>query len=144
MSEIKFKRLDDLAVTPSYATDGSGCFDITAIECVSDNFSKGWAIYRTGLAFEIPHGKAMILYGRSGLAFKNGIRIATCSSVIDSDYRGELMVKLQCDFFPGGLPLAGERIAQAMIVDAPHIRFVEVDNLSETDRGEGGLGSTGK
>lgn len=138
---IKIKRLHPSAVIPSYATDGSGCFDITAVECVEQKDDT--ATYRTGLAFEIPKGKAMILYGRSGYAFNRSLRLATCTSVIDSDFRGELLVKVRRD--DGGIwyPSAGDRIAQAMIVDAPHVKFVEVDELSDTKRGEGGFGHTG-
>lgn len=137
---VKIKRLHPSAVIPSYATDGSGCFDITAVECVEQKDDT--ATYRTGLAFEIPQGKAMILYGRSGYAFNRSLRLATCTSVIDSDFRGELLVKVRRD--DGGIwyPSAGDRIAQAMIVDAPHVKFVEVDELSDTKRGEGGFGST--
>lgn len=140
-SEIKVKRLHPSAVIPTYATDGSGCFDITAVECVEQKGDT--ATYRTGLAFEIPHGKAMILYGRSGYAFNRSLRLATCTSVIDSDFRGELLVKVRRD--DGGIwyPSAGDRIAQAMIVDAPHVKFIEVDELSDTKRGDGGFGSTG-
>lgn len=138
---IKIKRLHPSAVIPSYATDGSGCFDITAVECVEQK--EDTATYRTGLAFEVPQGKAMILYGRSGYAFNRSLRLATCSSVIDSDFRGELLVKVRRD--DGGIwyPSAGDRIAQAMIVDVPQVCFVEVDELSETKRGEGGFGHTG-
>lgn len=138
---VKVKRLHPSSVIPTYATDGSGCFDITALECVEQK--EDTATYRTGLAFEIPQGKAMILYGRSGYAFNRSLRLATCSSVIDSDFRGELLVKVRRD--DGGIwyPSAGDRIAQAMIVDAPHVKFVEVDELSDTKRGEGGMGSTG-
>lgn len=138
---VKIKRLHPSAVIPSYATDGSGCFDITALECVEQKDDT--ATYRTGLAFEIPPSKVMILYGRSGYAFNRSLRLATCSSVIDSDFRGELLVKVRRD--DGGIwyPSAGDRIAQAMIVDAPHVKFVEVDELSDTKRGEGGMGSTG-
>lgn len=138
---VKIKRIHPAAVIPTYATDGSGCFDITALECVEKK--EDTATYRTGLAFEIPQGKAMILYGRSGYAFNRSLRLATCSSVIDSDFRGELLVKVRRD--DGGIwyPSAGDRIAQAMIVDAPHVKFVEVDELSDTMRGEGGFGHTG-
>lgn len=138
---IKIKRLHPSAVIPTYATDGSGCFDITALECVEQKDDT--ATYRTGLAFEIPQGKAMILYGRSGYAFNRSLRLATAVSVIDSDFRGELLIKMRRD--DGGIwyPSAGDRIAQAMIVDAPHVKFVEVYELSDTKRGEGGMGSTG-
>lgn len=138
---VKIKRLHPSAMIPSYATDGSGCFDITAVECVEQKDDT--ATYRTGLAFEIPQSKVMILYGRSGYAFNRSLRLATCTSVIDSDFRGELLVKVRRD--DGGIwyPSAGDRIAQAMIVDAPHVKFVEVDELSDTKRGDGGFGHTG-
>ena len=138
--QVKVKRLHPSAVVPAYATDGSGCFDITALECVEQNDHT--ATYRTGLAFEIPQGKAMELYGRSGYAFNRSIRLATCVSIIDSDFRGELLVKLRRDDDGIWFPSAGDRIAQGKIVDAPHVKFVEVDELSDTKRGEGGFGST--
>lgn len=139
-NSIKVKRLHPSAVIPTYATDGSGCFDITALECVE--MKDHTATYRTGLAFEIPPGKAMELYGRSGYAFNRSIRLATCVSIIDADFRGELLVKLRRDDDGIWFPSAGDRIAQGKIVDAQHVKFVEVDELSDTKRGEGGFGST--
>lgn len=141
MSEVKIKRLHPSAVIPTYGTNGAGCFDITAIQ-VSE-ITETTATYRTGLVFEVPVGKAMMLYGRSGYAFKHGIRLSTCVSVIDSDYRGELLIKLRRDSNGAWFPNIGDRVAQAMIVDAHQVKFVEVDELSDTDRGEGGFGHTG-
>lgn len=138
---VKVKRLHPSAVIPSYATDGSGCFDITALEMVQQEGNT--AVYTTGLAFEVPPGKVLMLYSRSGHGFNRGIRLANCVGVIDSDYRGEVAVKLTRDNEGIWFPSAGDRIAQGLIQDAQQVRFVEVEELSKTARGIGGFGSTG-
>lgn len=86
----------------------------------------------------------MMIYSRSGHGFKYGARLANCVGVIDSDYRGEVKVKLHVDF-PCGFPLLGigARIAQAMIIPVPSVEFEAVDDLSDTERGTDGFGSTG-
>lgn len=126
---------------PVYATDGSGCFDIYAYDMVgAHNNSK---TYSTGLKFEIPEGFVMMVYSRSGHGFTHSTRLANCVGVIDSDYRGELMVKLTCDSNYVTVPaIVGDRIAQAMIIPVPKIEFNEVTSLSTTQRGENGFGST--
>ena len=138
---IKIKRLHPSAVIPSYATDGSGCFDITALEMVQQEGNT--AVYTTGLAFELPPGKVLMIYSRSGHGFNRGIRLANCVGVIDSDYRGEVAVKLTRDNDGIWFPSAGDRIAQGLIQDAQQVLFVEVEELSKTARGTGGFGSTG-
>ncbi len=138
---IKIKRLHPSAVIPSYATDGSGCFDITALEMVQQEGNT--AVYTTGLSFELPPGKVLMIYSRSGHGFNRGIRLANCVGVIDSDYRGEVAVKLTRDNDGIWFPAAGDRIAQGLIQDAQQVRFIEVEELSETARGTGGFGSTG-
>lgn len=141
LTNVKVKRLHPSAVIPAYATDGSGCFDITALECVGQKGNT--AVYTTGLAFEVPQGKVLMIYSRSGHGFNRGIRLANCVGVIDSDYRGEVAVKLTRDNEGIWFPTAGERIAQGLIQDAPRVQFIEVEELSETARGTGGFGSTG-
>lgn len=127
---------------PVYATDGSGCFDIYADKL--DHYVNSSAVYSTGLKFEIPEGFVMMVYSRSGHGFTKDIRLANCVGVIDSDYRGELKVKLTQDgeFSKVSMPYEGERVAQAMVIPVPKIEFNEVTTLSTTQRGEGGLGST--
>lgn len=130
---------------PTYATDGSGCFDIVATG-ISDH-GGGTITYNTGLKFEVPEGHVMLVYSRSGHGFNKDIRLANCVGVIDSDYRGELMVKLTQDgedWSYARMPVHGDRIAQAMIVPIPKVEFVEVaeEDLSATHRGSGGFGST--
>lgn len=149
--KVKIKKLNPNAIIPQYATDGAGCFDLHA--CI-DGRENSYSIHhgdpvtiKTGLAFEIPEGYVMLVYSRSGHGFKNNVRLANCTGVIDSDYRGEVQIKLTSDDLHGKVVLGvchGDRIAQACLVEVPKIEFEEVDDLSDTDRGEGGFGSTGK
>lgn len=145
--QIKIKRLHPGAIIPQYATPGAACFDLHTVIDAVVRPGKG-AILPTGLAFQVPHGHVMLVYSRSGHGFKYGVRLANGTGVIDSDYRGEIMVKLHNDNSPldAGEFMsisAGDRIAQAMIVPIIGVEFVE-DELSETARGIGGFGSTGQ
>lgn len=145
--QLKVKKLHPAAIVPQYATEGAACFDLHAVS------PDDWAIYpsvpstvRTGLSFEIPQGYVMLIFSRSGHGFKHDTRLANCVGVIDSDYRGEVMVRLSRDSSQAQ-PLAlkeGDRIAQAMVVPYPRVEFVEADQLSNTERGTGGFGSTGQ
>lgn len=140
---VKIKKLHKDAIIPTYATPGSACFDIYALSggFVSPNNP---ATIQTGLAFEIPENHVMLVFSRSGHGFKNGVRLANCTGVIDSDYRGELLVKLASNG-SGCLDIVyEERIAQAMIIPYEQVSFELVDELSSTERGTGGLGSSGK
>lgn len=143
---IKIKKLHERAMIPTFATEGAACFDLYAM--VEDSkkvsiYKHSPAIIRTGLSFEIPKGHAMMIYSRSGHGFKNDVRLSNCVGVIDSDYRGEVKVKLASD--GGGFGVShGDRIAQAMIIPVPAIEgFLVSNELSETERGDGGFGSTG-
>ena len=147
---LKIKKLHPDAELPSYATDGSACFDLAAVDVyppMGRTVQVGDpAVFRTGLAFEIPQGWVMLIFPRSGHGFNNSTRLANCIGVIDSDYRGEVRVKLTRDYcnYTGLLKVKnGNRIAQAMLVRADQWAFEMVEELSETDRGEGGFGSTG-
>lgn len=140
---LKVKRLHKDAVLPRYATEGAACFDLHALEDGEAGACGGTVQCRTGLAFEVPPGHVMLIYSRSGHGFKNGVRLVNSVGVIDSDYRGEVSVKLKNDS-----PLRfniepGDRIAQAMIVPIPVVKIVEADTLTDTARGSGGFGSTG-
>jgi dUTP pyrophosphatase len=146
---VKVKKLVPEAKLPVYATDGSGCFDIHT------NQYENWAVdldkqghthtFGTGLAFEIPKGYCMLIFSRSGHGFNSDTRLANCVGVIDSDYRGELFVKLTRDidlqWDTDDLCIKhGDRIAQGMIIPVPKIEFELTDELSDTARGTGGLG----
>lgn len=86
----------------------------------------------------------MFIFSRSGHGFKSDTRLSNCVGVIDSDYRGEVMVKLTCDSARSSLVVSnGDRIAQAVIIKYDQVEFEESDDLSETERGAGGFGSTG-
>lgn len=141
--KLRIKKLADGARLPVYATEGAACLDLSSIDSMVVGAGAAHT-FRTGLAVEVPVGHVMLVFSRSGHGFKHGVRLANCVGVIDSDYRGELMVRLAND---GLLPLkieAGDRIAQAMILPVPGISQIEViDELSSTARGEGGFGSTG-
>lgn len=142
-NSVKVKLLTDAAQMPTYGTEGAACFDIYATDTVAIASGRA-ATISTGIAMEVPAGHAMMLYSRSGHGYKNGVRLANCVGVIDSDYRGEVCVRLQNDGKDTYIVQQGERIAQAMIVPVPRFELVKADALSETDRGEGGFGSTGK
>ena len=97
----------------------------------------------TGICVEIPNGYFGAIFARSGLATKRGLRPANCVGVIDSDYRGEVIVALHNDTEKSESIHVGDRIAQLVILPYLPVEFEEVDELSNTDRGEGGFGSTG-
>jgi dUTP pyrophosphatase len=140
---IKVKLLSNLAQLPVYATAGAACFDIVTVSDNVDVTPGSSAILKTDLAFEIPEGYVMLVYSRSGHGFKNGVRLANGTGVIDSDYRGELMIKLHNDSGRVFFVNRGDRIAQAMIVPVPQVMFDVATELSDTARGTGGFGSTG-
>ena len=138
--KVKLRKLHPNAVIPTYATDGDGAFDLTAT-------SKQGQVYGTGLAIEVPKGHVLYIYGRSGLAFKEDIRLANAVGIVDSGFRGEIKVKLTYDGQPYNAPYwpsVGDRIAQGIILKVPHIEFEEVEELSDTQRGVNGFGSSGK
>jgi dUTP pyrophosphatase len=147
--ELKIKKRDDSIITPTYGTAGAACFDIYSIEdkiITAENSET----FNTGLSFEIPDDFVMLVFSRSGHGFKQGIRLANCVGVIDADYRGELGIKLTNDNQRGVGPekdftvRRGDRIAQAMLIPVEQVSFLVVDEISDTVRGAGGLGSSGR
>ena len=145
--QLKIKKLHPDAVIPKYATPGSACFDLHAVDCGQQTPVWGCqpVTFRTGLSFEIPTGYAIKIYSRSGHGFKNAVRLSNVVGIIDSDFRGEVMVRLTCDDAQLDVLRVnpGDRIAQAMLVPVEQVEFLEVDDLSSTSRGSGGFGSTG-
>lgn len=146
--QVRIKRLNNTATIPTLGSaDAAGC-DLYA-NLVTDGGSVTIApgatfFVKTGIAVEIPKQYAGFIYARSGLASKRGLRPANCVGVIDNDYRGEVMVALHNDSQIEQTINHGERIAQMVI--GPYIRpeFVEADDLTDTERGDGGFGHTGK
>ena len=140
---IKVKKINDKAIIPKIATKGSACFDLHS--CENFVISNGY-IHRTktGLIFEIPKGWHVKIYPRSGMASR-GIIIPNAPGVIDSDYRGEIIVMLYGLFVnKQEIFQVGSRIAQGELIKGEPVEFNAVSKLSETKRNSGGFGSTGK
>lgn len=138
---VKIKKLIPAAVVPRKAHASDAGFDLVAVNA---GFEDGCWVCHTGLAFEIPDGYVGLVFPRSSIV-KKDMSMANAVGVIDSNYRGEVT----CRFRPSGMDMfpkyaAGERCAQMIIIPYPEVEFVECDELSETDRGTGGYGSTGK
>ena len=153
--KLKIQLQHPNAKTPTYGTDGAACFDLYAatvagLTQMGAVLSHGSPVVcGTGLAFEVPEGWVMLVFSRSGHGFKSNARLANCVGVIDSDYRGEVLVKLTMDdqFLEDELDLyikPGDRIAQALLVQVPRVEFETVEQLTLTERGAGGFGSTDK
>jgi dUTP pyrophosphatase len=141
--QVKMKKLREDAVTPTYSTPGSACFDLSVPTDEGDRHSGiGTLAVDTGLAFEVPEGFAMLVFSRSGQGFKSNTRLANCVGIIDSDYRGQLKVKLTRDDDGPLVVKAGDKIAQALVLPVEQVQFLLVDELSDTERGEQGFGST--
>ena len=137
--KVKIKKMHPEAIIPSYAKPGDAGMDLTAVD-VSTPGGKH-ITYHTGLAIEIPEGYVGLLFPRSSV-YKTGQTLSNCVGVIDSGYRGEIMLKYTLS--PYGLDYQiGERVGQLIIMPYPHVEFVEENQLTQTERGEGGYGSTG-
>lgn len=152
--ELPIQKLNPNAVLPQYATAGSAGLDLCAcldapltLERHAAASAEGrWncAKVPTGLAMAIPEGYVGLIFARSGLATKHGLAPANCVGVIDSDYRGEIVVALVNQGSEDYVIQPGERIAQLVIVPFAQPAPVEAQTLPQTDRGAGGFGSTGK
>jgi dUTP pyrophosphatase len=136
---VKIKRLHADAIIPKYAKSGDAGLDLTAVEVVADN---GTLTYKTGLAIEIPPWHVGLLFPRSSV-YKTGQRLTNCVGVIDSGYRGEIMLKYTLSPYQKEYEI-GDRVGQLIIMPHPKIHFVEVEDLTPTERGSGGYGSTGR
>lgn len=142
--DIKIKKLTKDCITPQYMTPGAAAMDVFA--CVENAVTIKPAervLVPTGFAMQLSKGYAAILCARSGLAFKSGIALANGVGVIDSDYTGEVKVALINNSDVDFTVENGMRIAQMMIIPIIHGVPREVDELDETERGDGGFGSTG-
>ena len=143
--DIKIKRLRPQAQLPTRGSEYAAGYDLYADldEAVSIQ-PHTTAKISAGIALEIPEGYFGGIYARSGLATKEGLRPANCVGVIDADYRGPVTVALHNDSDEERIVEPGERIAQLVIQPFLSVSFIESDTLSETVRGTGGFGSTGK
>lgn len=144
-ANVPIKKLDSEAVLPTYGSEYAAGADLYACIKESVSFEPGETkLIKTGLAMEIPMGYAGLIYARSGLASKKGLAPANKVGVIDADYRGEIMVALHNHSTSAVSIEPQERIAQLVITPYLTAHFEETDRLSDTVRGEGGFGSTGR
>jgi dUTP pyrophosphatase len=142
---VQFKRLHTDALVPTKATTGAACYDLYSYGCIPDD--RGYTVH-TGLSIALPSNLGLLIFPRSGLSTKFGLTLRNVVGVIDSDYRGEIMIK----FHQGNpndqaeireLLKYGNRVAQALIIELPTTVWMEVTDLPSTERGLGGFGSTG-
>jgi dUTP pyrophosphatase len=151
--KIKIKKLHPDAVIPTYAKQGDAGMDLTSVS-VSTKYNKDeegfstksekYIEYDTGLSMEIPEGFVGYLFPRSSVS-KTDLLLANSVGVVDSGYRGPIKLRFRksvCTAYPG-IYSRGERVGQIIIMPVPSFEFEEVDELSDTDRGDGGFGSTG-
>jgi len=137
MIKVKIKKLNENAVIPRYAKPGDAGMDLTAVEAYEEGM---WITYRTGLAMEIPQGYVGLLFPRSSV-YKTGQQLSNCVGVIDSGYRGEIMMKFSRSSSQYSV---GDRVGQIILMPYPQVQFEQVDDLSDSERGTGGYGSTGQ
>lgn len=136
---VDIKLLDPDAKVPTYATDGSGCFDFYAI---NDGLVNNTEIFPLGLAMSVPKGHVLAIFSRSGHGFNYDIRLSNCVGIIDSDYRDEIKVKLKADSGISMKVKKGDRIAQGCLIKVGKVEFNLTHELDTTKR-VGGFGSTG-
>ena len=142
--DIKIKKLDKNAIIPTYGSEFSAGADLYALTDESIEIKPGETVLvHTGLAFEITPGYGGFIFARSGLASKKGLAPANKVGVVDSDYRGEVMVALFNHSSKTAVIENGERIAQMVFLPYAAANFIESETLDDTARGIGGFGSTG-
>lgn len=139
--EVKIKKLHPSAVIPKYAKDGDAGMDLVATEIIKRTNTQ--ITYGTGIALEIPQGFVGLVFPRSSIRNTN-LELSNSVGVIDSGYRGELQATFNIISSDRISYQIGERIAQIIIIPYPPIEFIESDELLDSNRGNGGFGSTGK
>ena len=139
--EVKIKKLHSNAIIPTYSKAGDAGLDLTAIKVERDEHCN--YVYHTGLAIEIPQGYVGLIFPRSSIS-KTDMSLRNSVGVIDSGYRGEIIFKFNCNVINRTIYHEGDRVGQLIIMPYPHITLVETDELSGTERGIGGFGSTGE
>lgn len=157
MLDVKIKRLSDTAIIPKKAHCFDAAFDLYAdiqeefVPFGEDMLCKGIKVYPhttvkigTGVAMAIPEWYWGAIYARSGLATKRGLRPSNCVGVVDSNYRGEIIVALHNDSDEVQIIKHGDRIAQFMLCPVFDTNFIETNELDETDRGATGFGDSGR
>ena len=142
---IKYKKLNDLAKEPTRGSTAAAGYDLYAATEEDITIPPHQTVkIDTGLAFKLPDSTFGAIFARSGLATKQGLRPANAVGVVDSDYRGSVIVALHNDSEESQIVKSGDRIAQLVLMPYIPMLFQEVESLDETERGAGGFGSTGK
>lgn len=144
MKMINIKKTNENAKTPTYGSEFAAGADLYAVEKKIEILPGETAFVDTGVVMEIPNGYVGLIYARSGLSCKQGLAPANKVGVIDSDYRGNIMVALYNQSSETRIVSEGDRIAQIIIQPVEQFGFNVKENLGDTKRGEGGFGSTGK
>ena len=144
--QIKIKKLNENAVIPTRGSNGAAGYDLYATTSKMMQIIRPGSTSKisTGISLEIPDGYFGAIFARSSLATNKGVRLANSVGVIDSDYRGELIVALHNDSDTDVVIQKGDRIAQLVIIPYQSIDFVETEILGDTERGSGGFGSSGR
>ena len=142
---VRFRRVSPLAHVPTRGSEKAAGYDLYAALGEPVTIAPHETVkIDTGLQFEIPDGYFAAIYARSGIASKEGLRPANCTGVCDSDYRGNYIVELHNDSETTRTVEPGERIAQMVVIPYLSVRFEEAGSLTDTERGDGGFGSTGR
>ena len=141
--KVKVKKTHEGGRIPTYATDGSGAFDFYSAEEVHINPETAPTAINLGVAMEVPEGHVLLVFPRSSIGKNSNLRMANSIGVIDSDYRGTIHALYENTDCYVEIIKKGNRIAQGIIIPIPQVEFEEVEELSTTERGEGGFGSTG-
>ena len=140
--KVKFKKLDSKASIPTKAHPTDAGFDLVATS-VSEDLKRGIVSYGTGIAVEIPKNHVGYIFPRSSV-YKHQVSLANCVGVIDSGFRNEILLKFRIVQPHISRYSVGDKVAQLIIQPYPEIQFEEVDELSDSDRGMGGFGSSGR
>ena len=141
MLQVNFKKLHPNSISPCYAKQGDAGMDITATEIISEEPFQ--IVYGTGIAVEIPEGHVGLIFPRSSIR-KYDLSLTNSVGVIDSGYRGEIQVTFRKERGVASKTYeVGDRVCQLIILPYPTVNFVEVNDLSDSERGTGGHGSTG-
>ncbi|MBR5923815.1 MAG: dUTP diphosphatase [Clostridia bacterium] len=141
---VKFIKLNENAIVPTYGTEYAAGADIYALPLGDITVKPGdTVLIHTGIAMQIPKGYGGFIFARSGIATKRGLAPANKVGVIDSDYRGEIMVSIHNHSRDLQVIASGERVAQLVIMPYLKAEFTECESLEETERAAGGFGSTG-
>ncbi len=139
--KVKIKKLHPNAVKPKYAKENDAGMDLVATQIINETNTQ--ISYGTGLAMEIPDGMVGLIFPRSSIR-NTGLELSNSVGVIDAGYRGEIQATFNKNGVNDEFYKVGDRIMQIVIVPHPVVQFVEVDELTESSRGKGGFGSTGK